>query len=298
VTAASLGSVGEIELNEDECIVLNVFAEGQFVQSRPLHELRLYAGTVVRRDDGTWWLWAAPLNEPRTVRLRKAVRSLASKGLLQVETLERDGEQFLDRSKAETLDESEAEEFLANEKNWRKHDEEAEDGPVLYEVRPTTLAEAAYTAAMDKRGLTPFEVSPEKWTISMNVNDYVREMKEEWGFRSFEQALRSWIATVAIVEVGYYGEGAEYVHELWARQYLAELKGRSGEGWPERWDAMIEPWDERFRAATVEKEEPLLPPLDGGAVEWWQYRIPKVWTVPSLDDPDPEPSVDPAVDGD
>jgi hypothetical protein len=65
-------------------------------------------------------------------------------------------------------------------------------------------------------------------------------------------ALRSWIATVAITEVGFEGVSEDWWHELWAREYLAELRERAGTDWPERWDGLIAPWDERFRAATVE----------------------------------------------
>ena len=58
-----------------------------------------------------------------------------------------------------------------------------------------------------------------------------RELEADWGFRSFEEALRSWIATVAIVEVEYVGEWEEYTHELMARDYLEELARRSPAEW-------------------------------------------------------------------
>jgi hypothetical protein len=61
-------------------------------------------------------------------------------------------------------------------------------------------------------------------------DDFVRaqrELAEDWGFSSFEEALRSWIATVAIIEVEYVGEWEEYTHELMARDYLGELARRS-----------------------------------------------------------------------
>jgi hypothetical protein len=64
-----------------------------------------------------------------------------------------------------------------------------------------------------------------------SADDFVaaqRALAEDYGFDSFNEALRSWIATVAIVEVGYEGEWEEYVHELGARDYLDELVRRSG----------------------------------------------------------------------
>src|SRR6266511_1602706 len=83
-----------------------------------------------------------------------------------------------------------------------------------------------------------------------------RELEADWGFRSFEEALRSWIATVAIVEVEYVGEWEEYTHELVARDYLEELARRSPAEWASHVETEVAPWDERVRAATVEEESP------------------------------------------
>ena len=78
-----------------------------------------------------------------------------------------------------------------------------------------------------------------------------KALAEDWGFRSFNDALRSWIATVAIVEVGYVGEWEEYTHELMARDYLNELARRSPDYGAEVVEREVAIWDERFRAATV-----------------------------------------------
>ncbi len=51
-----------------------------------------------------------------------------------------------------------------------------------------------------------------------------RALKKDYGFDSYEAALRSWIATVAIVEVGYVGEWEEYVLEL----SVLDRRARSG----------------------------------------------------------------------
>ena len=47
-----------------------------------------------------------------------------------------------------------------------------------------------------------------------------RALAHDWAFECYADALRSWIATVAIVEVGYVGEWEEYAFELGARDYL------------------------------------------------------------------------------
>jgi hypothetical protein len=114
----------------------------------------------------------------------------------------------------------------------------------------------------------------------VHLHQTVRAMREDWRFASFNEALRSWIATVAITEVGFEGVSEDWWFELLARDYLAELRRRAGSDWPERWDATIAPWDERFRAATDEQAKPHLtvPDYEPG---WWQYRSPKIWTRPS-----------------
>jgi hypothetical protein len=109
-----------------------------------------------------------------------------------------------------------------------------------------------------------------------------RALAEDWGFDCYEAALRSWIATVAIVEVGYVGEWEEYTHELMARDYMSEIIRLSPSSRP-----MVEedlaPWDERFRAATIEGEKPHLPMAKGEA-GWWQYRSPRVWRQPASEE--------------
>jgi hypothetical protein len=99
------------------------------------------------------------------------------------------------------------------------------------------------------------------------------------GFGSFEEALRSWIATVAIIEVGYVGVWEEYAHELMARDYLDELARRCSEIWADELAQKVAPWDERFRAATEETVEPQLMPEDGNP-GWWQFRVPRRWEQP------------------
>jgi hypothetical protein len=109
-----------------------------------------------------------------------------------------------------------------------------------------------------------------------------RALVEEYGFASYTEGLRSWIATVALVEVGYVGEWEKYAHELMARDYINELTLRS----PDSRTAVEEDlavWDERFKAATVEEEQPHLPPLDG-EIGWWQYRSPKEWRRPAAEE--------------
>jgi hypothetical protein len=73
-----------------------------------------------------------------------------------------------------------------------------------------------------------------------------RELQADWGYRCYEEALRSWIATVAIVEVGYAGEWEEYANELMARDYIDELVSRSPGEWALRITREVARWDERF----------------------------------------------------
>jgi hypothetical protein len=109
-----------------------------------------------------------------------------------------------------------------------------------------------------------------------------RELANDWGFRCFEDALRSWIATVAIVEVEYVGEWEEYANELTARDYIDELARRCP-GEAPRIEGHVALWDERFLAATVRQEKPWLRLRDGEA-GWWMYRRPKRWRQPAREE--------------
>jgi hypothetical protein len=119
----------------------------------------------------------------------------------------------------------------------------------------------------------------------VSEDDFVRAQRAlagEWGFRCYEDALRSWIATVAIVEVGYVGEWEEYAHELVARDYLDEVAQRA----PREQARIAEDlsgWDERFRAATVPEAKPHLP-ITEGRIGWWQYRSPREWRRPAAEE--------------
>jgi hypothetical protein len=119
-----------------------------------------------------------------------------------------------------------------------------------------------------------------------------RELKEDWGLRSYEEALRSWIATVAIIEVEYVGEWEDFAHELIAREYLEELSRRSPKEWVQRIERAVNPWDERFREATVAETEPHLPNLAGEA-GWWQFRSPRRWRKPASEELAADPTWNP-----
>ena len=110
------------------------------------------------------------------------------------------------------------------------------------------------------------------------------ELRHDWAPRtdkSPEELVRAWIAIVAIVEVGYEGMAEEYWHDLMTREYIDVLCKRLPGYWATRFAEWIGPWDERFRAATVEEAEPHLPPLDGEA-GWWWFRSPRIWPGRSL----------------
>jgi hypothetical protein len=112
--------------------------------------------------------------------------------------------------------------------------------------------------------------------------DAQRVLARDWGFDCYRDALRSWIATVAIVEVGYVGEWEEYAHELVARDYLDEVAHRAP-SMKKKIEGDLSVWDERFRAATVQEEKPHLPITDG-RIGWWQYRSPKRWRRPASEE--------------
>jgi hypothetical protein len=124
------------------------------------------------------------------------------------------------------------------------------------------------------------------WAVRYG-DDFVaaqRALNEESGlaFASYESALRSWIATVAIIEVGYVGEWEEYTHELMARDYLHELMRLSSSS-RAALEQDVAIWDERFRNATIEEQTPHLAPLHGDA-GWWQFRSPRNWRQPAYEE--------------
>jgi hypothetical protein len=110
-----------------------------------------------------------------------------------------------------------------------------------------------------------------------------RALREDWGFDSFKDGLRSWIATVAITEVGFVGEWEEWLNELSAREYLAEIARRSPGYGADRVAEKVALWDERFRAATIEESKPHIV-LSDGVAEWWWYRSPKEWRQPAQEE--------------
>jgi hypothetical protein len=121
--------------------------------------------------------------------------------------------------------------------------------------------------------------------VARYAGDFVaaqRALAEAYGFGSYEAALCSWIATVAVVEVGYVGEWEEYALELTTRDYLDELMVRSP-GSRQALEQDLAIWDERFAAATVEEEKPHLPSLRGEP-GWWQFRSPRKWQKPASEE--------------
>ena len=109
-----------------------------------------------------------------------------------------------------------------------------------------------------------------------------RELAETWSFRCYGDALRSWIATVAIVEVEYVGEWEEYANELTARDYLVELAALCPSFAPTI-ESEVLIWDQRFRAATVQQDKPWLRSSPGDG-RWWMYRRPVRWRQPAREE--------------
>ena len=114
-----------------------------------------------------------------------------------------------------------------------------------------------------------------------NLRRVQSELRELWAPLSEltpHQLVRAWIAIVAIVEVGYEDSWEGYTNDLMTREFIAELSRRLPGHWAGCFAEWVAPWDERFRAATTEQSEPLLPALeDGDEPGWWWYRTPRVW---------------------
>lgn len=102
-----------------------------------------------------------------------------------------------------------------------------------------------------------------------------RRIEPEWGFRSLDDAIRSWVATVALVESGFNDDLEEYALQLHMRDYLAFLCANVSEPARKLIVSELEAWDSRFKAATVEASEPVLP-ASFGETGWWQRRVPEV----------------------
>ena len=103
------------------------------------------------------------------------------------------------------------------------------------------------------------------------------ELRDEgWRFPDEPAAatVRRWIAIVAITEVGYDGVGEEFDNDLRTRDYIEELCGRLPGFWSDYFQAQVAPWDDRFRAATI--ENPRLYASDK-AKSWWHHRFPRIW---------------------
>jgi hypothetical protein len=115
-----------------------------------------------------------------------------------------------------------------------------------------------------------------------NLTDLRRvldELRDHWApltEKSPEELVRAWIAIVAIVEVGYDGLEEEYWHDLMTREFIDVLCKKLPGHWAARFAEWIGPWDERFRAATVEETRPHLHRPDDEA-GWWWYRSPRLW---------------------
>lgn len=109
------------------------------------------------------------------------------------------------------------------------------------------------------------------------VIDGLREQGQWGSFTELtpDQLVRKWIATVAIVEVGYDDAWEMYVDDLMTREFIAEVSRRLPDYWAARFAEWVAPWDERFREATIEEPEPHL--LRDEEPGWWWFRSPRVW---------------------
>ncbi len=82
--------------------------------------------------------------------------------------------------------------------------------------------------------------------------------------------IAAWSRFVVTVEDGYSHLIEEYCNELDSRDLLQEAVDQVASDTSQRLRGVLEPWDRRFKAATVPSEPPV---WRGG---WWAERIPKV----------------------
>jgi len=109
------------------------------------------------------------------------------------------------------------------------------------------------------------------------LEDAMRDFRLEWGFaRSFrfEDLLRRWARFVEQVENGYTLGLDDFTQELALRDSLDDVLKKLPPGYQSKVDAWLEPWTHRFRFATREIHQPLLP-IENAARFWW-------WRLPNL----------------
>ena len=101
-------------------------------------------------------------------------------------------------------------------------------------------------------------------------------IREEWGFAaSFKPSrlLEKWKRFVLEVEVGYQLSIHDYIHDLYMRDLLEEVKEAVPPRLREEIDVALRPWDELFFLVTQPSINPIDTEAEDGARDWW-FRIP------------------------
>lgn len=125
------------------------------------------------------------------------------------------------------------------------------------------------------------------------LRELVADLAGRAGFHeSFDSLLKRWSHFVVRVERGYYDNIYDYTNDLSGRDLLEEIAAAVPLSLRDKLEPVIRSWDDRFCAATIPVEQPLLPDAGTSRPAWWWFRIPVVLTGRLRDDL--LPALDPA----
>ena len=107
--------------------------------------------------------------------------------------------------------------------------------------------------------------------------DAMNDLRREWGYDSrvtVNHLLGRWEVFVHEVQDGYALTLADYTKELALRDSLEELKSRLAGRLRDQIEEVLGAADERFRFATKQTQQPLLPA--DPPIRFWWFRLPNV----------------------
>jgi hypothetical protein len=90
---------------------------------------------------------------------------------------------------------------------------------------------------------------------------------------TLDYLLTKWVKLVMQVEEGYQLSIDDYNNAITRRDLLQEILDGSQQVTQEKLSSWLVEWDDRFKKATKEVEEPPFPYLPK-EMQWWWYRIP------------------------
>lgn len=101
---------------------------------------------------------------------------------------------------------------------------------------------------------------------------------------SLEYLLQQWRYLVENIEQGYEDTIFDYTNSLGKRDFLEALLNESPQTLRDKLSKILQPWDSRFREATKDVGEAVLPTSDETAVlGYWWYRVPTNLSNPPYD---------------